>query len=175
NPGLGGSLTTAGLPVTADAHQSTTDGHDLYLAVFEIDMSALIYATYYGGPISREHVDGGTSRFDRRGRIYQTVCAGCGNNDDFPTTPGAWSATNNSNNCNSAVLKMDFDSPLVSAAFVAPDTACAGSTIPFTNLSNGISYSWEFGDGNGSAQTSPVHTYDQPGTYTIELIALDPN
>ncbi len=58
--------------------------NDFYLAVFEMDMSALSYGTYFGGSLSEEHVDGGTSRFDRRGRVYEAVCAGCGSNDDFP-------------------------------------------------------------------------------------------
>ncbi len=174
-PGLGGSLTTTGLPISADAHQSNTDGHDLYLAVFEINMSSLIYATYYGGSISAEHVDGGTSRFDRRGRVYQSVCAGCQNNDDFPTSPGAWSSTNNSSGCNNGLLKFNFDAPLVIASFLAPDTACADGTIPFTNLSNGISYVWDFGDGGTSSLYSPTHTYQSPGTYTVWLTVTDPN
>lgn len=172
--GLGGQLTTTGLPVTPDAIQGTTTGHDLYLAVFDIDMTSLSYATYYGGPVSPEHVDGGTSRFDRRGRVYQSVCAGCQGNSDFPTTPGAWSATNNSGGCNNGVLKIDFDSPLVIANFNAPDTACAGSTIPFTNLSGGGgTYLWDFGDGNGSTSISPTHTYAAPGTYTVTLTATN--
>lgn len=176
NVGSTQNLTTAGLPVTADAHQSTTDGHDLYLAVFDIDMSSLVYATYYGGGISHEHVDGGTSRFDRRGRVYQSVCAGCQNNDDFPTTPGAWSSTNNSTGCNNGVLKFDFDAPLVIAAFLAPDTACAEGIIPFTNLSNGgVNYAWDFGDDTTSDLPSPVHVYASPGTYTISLTVSDPN
>jgi gliding motility-associated-like protein len=174
--GLGGSLTTTGLPVTPDAHQPTTTGHDLYLAVFDIDMTALTYATYYGGPVSPEHVDGGTSRFDRRGRVYQSVCAGCQNNDDFPTTPGAWSSTNNSSGCNNAVLKFDFDAPLVIAAFLAPDTACANVPLTFTNLSgNGAGYDWDFGDGGpGSSNTNPTHLYTTPGTYTVTLTAFNP-
>lgn len=174
--GLGGSLTTTGLPVTADAHQPTTTGHDLYLAVFDIDMTALTYATYYGGPVSPEHVDGGTSRFDRRGRVYQSVCAGCQNNDDFPTTPGAWSSTNNSAGCNNAVLKFDFDAPLVIAAFLVPDTACANVPVTFTNLSgNGAGYTWDFGDGGpGSTSANPTHLYASPGTYTVTLTAFNP-
>lgn len=173
--GLGGNLTTTGLPVTADAHQPTTAGHDLYLAVFDINMTALTYGTYYGGPQSPEHVDGGTSRFDRRGRVYQSVCAGCQNNDDFPTTPGAWSATNNSSGCNNGVLKFDFDAPLTIAAFTAPDTICAPLSVTFTNLSSGAtSYLWNFGDSQTSTATSPTHTYAQPGTYTVTLTATSP-
>ncbi|MEZ4739648.1 MAG: gliding motility-associated C-terminal domain-containing protein [Flavobacteriales bacterium] len=173
--GLGGTLTTAGLPVTSNAHQSTTDGHDLYLAVFDINMNGLSYATYYGGGVSPEHVDGGTSRFDRRGRVYQSVCAGCQDNDDFPTSPGAWSATNNSTGCNNGVLKFDFDAPLVIAAFTAPDTLCATSPVAFTNLSSGAaSYLWDFGDGNGSSLPSPTHTYALPGSYIVRLTATDP-
>lgn len=173
--GLGGQLSTNNLPVTPDAHQSSTDGNDLYLAVFDIDMNALTYATFYGGPVSPEHVDGGTSRFDRRGRVYQSVCAGCQGNSDFPTTPGAWSATNNSTGCNNGVLKFDFDAPLVIAAFTAPDTLCAPNAVSFTNLSSGATgYQWDFGDGNGSTAASPTHTYAAPGTYTVTLTATDP-
>jgi len=173
--GLGGQLTTTGLPVTPGAIQTTTTGHDLYLAIFDINMTALDYATFYGGPISPEHVDGGTSRFDRRGRVYQSVCAGCQGNSDFPTTPGAWSATNNSGGCNNGVVKMDFDAPLVIANFTAPDTACAGSTIPFNNLSGGASgQTWDFGDGNGSTAVSPTHSYALPGVYTVTLTSTNP-
>ncbi|MCU0318467.1 MAG: PKD domain-containing protein [Flavobacteriales bacterium] len=176
SPGLGGNLTTQGLPVTADAHQTITDGNDLYLAVFDIDMSALIYATYYGGGLSPEHVDGGTSRFDRRGRVYQSVCAGCQNNDDFPTSPGAWSATNNSAGCNNGVLKFDFDAPLVIAAFQAADTVCAPGSVALINQSSGAaSYAWDFGDGSTSTASTPEHTYAVPGTYTIRLIARNDN
>lgn len=174
--GLGGSLTTNGLPVTSDAIQSTTEGHDLYLAVFDIDMTALTYATYYGGNLSPEHVDGGTSRFDRRGRVYQSVCAGCQNHDDFPTTPGAWSATNNSSGCNNGVLKMDFDSPLVIAAFQAVDTICSPSAVSFTNMSSGASgYLWDFGDTQTSTAANPSHVYALPGTYSVTLTASNPN
>ena len=81
--------------------RSTTTGGDFYLMVLEDDASSLDWASYYGGDLSTEHVDGGTSRFDRKGRIYQSVCAGCGGNDDFPIKPdpGAVSAVNN-NSCN---------------------------------------------------------------------------
>ncbi|MBV6403619.1 MAG: gliding motility-associated C-terminal domain-containing protein [Flavobacteriales bacterium] len=176
NIGIGPPMTTTGLPVTPDAYQGTTTGNDLYLAVFEVDMSALAYATYFGGNASSEHVDGGTSRFDRRGRVYQSVCAGCGGNSDFPIAPdpGAWSPTNNSTNCNNGVFKFDFDAPLVVAAASAPDTVCANAPVVFANYSNGSTYLWTFGDGASSTQTAPTHTYPGPGHYNVTLTAFDP-
>jgi PKD repeat protein len=35
------------------------------------------------------------------------------------------------------------------------------------------SWSWQFGDGNGSDQTSPLHAYVAPGTYTVRLTVTD--
>lgn len=171
-----GTLSTTGLPITPDAFQSTTDGSDFYLGVFDINMTGLSYATFLGGAGSLEHVDGGTSRFDRRGRVYGAVCAGCGGHSDFPNTPNAWSSTNNSFNCNLAVYKFDFDAPLVIAALAAPPTLCAGSSISFANLSHlGTSWHWDFGDGTTSSAQAPSHTYAAPGTYTVQLVATDPN
>ena len=97
---------TRGLPVTANAVQKTTDGSDFYLIVLSKDLKALSYATFYGGSTSYEHVDGGTSRFDKNGMVYQSVCGGCGGNSDFPTTSGAYSRTNRSTNCNNALFKI---------------------------------------------------------------------
>lgn len=169
----GGNLTTHGLPHSADAFQSTTDGNDFYLVVFDIDMqgTAPVYATFFGGAQSSEHVDGGTSRFDRRGRVYQAVCAGCGGFDDFPIepSPGAWSAQNN-NSCNLGVFKFDFNAPLVIAGLAAPDTLCAHTPVVFHDLSHlAAQYHWDFGDGTTSDQPGAQHTYAQPGTYTVTL------
>lgn len=47
-------------------------------------------------------------------------------------------------------------------------------TITLTNTSTGANkYKWEFGDGNISSQTSPVHQYNNLGVYTIILFAYD--
>ena len=170
---VNGTLSTEGLPVTPDAYQSTTDNNDFYLAVFDIDMTALFYGTYFGGGTSSEHVDGGTSRFDRRGRVYEAVCAGCGSNDDFPSTPNAWSDTNNSTNCNLGVFKFDFNFPIVVAEFDA-ETDCLPAPVTFQNNSYGAaSYVWTFGDGDASFSASPTHAYDGPGVYTVTLVATN--
>ncbi|MGV3636130.1 MAG: gliding motility-associated C-terminal domain-containing protein [Flavobacteriales bacterium] len=172
----GGALSTTGLEVTPDAYQGTTDGNDFYLAVFDIDLSDLFYATYFGGNTSAEHVDGGTSRFDRRGRVYQSVCAGCGGNSDFPIQPdpGAVSATNNSGLCNNAVFKFDMDFPIVVADFNST-VNCLPAPVQFANTSSGAtSYEWSFGDNTTSTAVSPTHVYAAPGVYTVRLVANDP-
>ncbi len=127
--------TTQGLPVTANAQQATTDGQDFYLMLLSSDASALEYATFIGGTGERgEHVDGGTSRFDKRGFVYQAVCGGCGATSLFPTTPNAWSSINPSNNCNNAVFKFDFN--IVTARAGDNETICAtGEPIQLTGFS----------------------------------------
>lgn len=105
---------TTGMPLTPDALQKKTDGADFYVAVFSKNLRELLFGTYFGGQgninvESDEHVDGGTSRFDKKGIIYQSVCGGCGGQSLFPTTTDAWSRTNNSSNCNNAIFKIDFE------------------------------------------------------------------
>ena len=175
--GFGG---TSGLPVTDDAFQSFTDGSDFYFICISDDASQLKYASFFGGTTAasaREHVDGGTSRFDRKGRIYQAVCAGCGGQSDFPTTNGAWSNENGSSNCNLGVIKMDFGLPEVVADFSMPRTVCAPDSVHFSDHSQTIgsstSYFWDFGDSTTSNENSPVHYYAQAGVYSVTLIVQD--
>jgi len=181
--GWGGTVnsqgSTSGLDVTDDALQSTTDGSDFYFMVLEGDASDITFGSFYGGSTSAEHVDGGTSRFDRAGKIYQAVCAGCGSNDDFPIFPAdAHSPTNNSNNCNLGVAKIDFDLPLVIADFESEEV-CLPLPTTFNNTSEitsetSASYQWFFGDGGESSDENPAYEYSEPGTYEVTLIVSDP-
>jgi len=168
---------TDGMPVTFDAFQSTTDGGDHYVMVLEDDASTLVYGSFFGGPVAQEHVDGGTSRFDRKGKVYQAMCAGCGGNSDMPINPaGAVSPTNNSTNCNLGVFKMDFNLPVVVADFDPPPIGCEPFTYTFTNTSlsqNFTTYQWDFGDGGTSTSMNPTYTYSSSGNYTITLIVSD--
>lgn len=53
-------------------------------------------------------------------------------------------------------------------------TGCAPHTVTFSQFSSGATfYSWDFGDGNLSTEHSPIHTFDDPGTYTVSLFAND--
>ena len=165
--------TTTGLPVTADAFQPSTDGSDFYLIVLEPEAVGLNYATFFGGS-SSEHVDGGTSRFDKNGNVYQAVCAGCGGQSDFPTTPDAWSTTNNSFNCNLGVFKFNLSQTVAEISIAGPSFVCLPNGAEFINSSSGgTDYFWDFGDNTTSNAFEPDHTWDEPGTYTVTMILSD--
>ena len=56
---------------------------------------------------------------------------------------------------------------------------CSNAVINFSNTTayeadSVISYSWDFGDGNASAEVSPQHQFEEAGTYTVTLSASIP-
>jgi gliding motility-associated-like protein len=183
----GNMLSTTGLPTSLDALKNTTDGKDFYFISIAKDANQLMYATFYGGDqyyyYSGEHVDGGTSRFDKKGIIYQAVCAGCGGNSSFPTSPAnVVSPTNQSQNCNLGVIKFSFDLRGVVAMFVplASDVVCLPDSLYFDNRSlvsddpdARILYYWDFGDGSTDTVASPKHLFPTPGTYYVRLVVVD--
>lgn len=167
--------TTNNFPVTLDAYQLNTNGSNFYIAVLDQDASSLKYATFMGGiTSSSNHVDGGTSRFDNQGRIYHAVCGACGGNDfGFTSTPGVWSPTNQSSNCNLACFKFELSTIEAIAAQPAP-LICIPQNVFFDNNSqNANSYFWDFGDGTTSNLYEPTHAYTTPGVYDVLLVAFD--
>ena len=179
---------TTALATTTNALQRTTDGQDLYMLVLRPDAAGLEYATYLGGHAANnwaeEHVDGGTSRFDPQGRIYQAICT---NSPNFPTTPTSWSPTIQVTNAqyDEVSVKLDFERRLVHAVATAADTTggaparlTAPATVQFGNRSTaftGTTYQWNFGDGGApSSAVAPRHTYLRAGTFVATLIVRDP-
>jgi len=179
--GWGGNIlgsSVAGMPITNDAFQSTTDGSDFYFIVFSKNALNLLFGSYFGVAGVGEHVDGGTSRFDPQGVVYQAICAACGG-ATFPATSGAYSTTNGSTNCNLGALKIAFNLGSVDAVADAnPNaTGCAPLLVNFSNnSSNATSYFWDFND-NGATSTAatPSHTFNTPGTYNVMMVAINPN
>jgi gliding motility-associated-like protein len=167
------------MPTTNNAYDATSSTGDFYMAVFDENMTNLEYATFFGGSTSNEHVDGGTSRFDKKGVIYQSVCAGCGGNDDFPISDptvvlGPTNGT--TNGCNNGVFKFDFQLPQTVADFYNDPTECIGNPSNFINNSVGAeTFLWDFGDGTVSTEENPSHLYATSGTYTITLTVSSAN
>lgn len=181
--GWGGSLfgfnpfasSMTNMPITPGAIQPTTDDQDFYFIVLSKNAGSLLYGTYRGQSGTDEHVDGGTSRFDKNGVVYQAICAGCAQTS-FPTTQGAYSTTNQSaRNCNLVALKIAFELGSVQAVATASPTTsgCPPLDVTFTNNSvNGVVFQWDFGDGSPvDTARNPQHTYTRPGTFTARLVA----
>src|SRR6185503_6034640 len=103
------------LVTTANALWKQTDGSDFYFFVLEKDATSQLFGSFFGTQDASaygDHVDGGTSRFDRRGVIYQAVCANCDKRGIFPTTTGSWSPGNPAQTaaqCNEAAVKIAFE------------------------------------------------------------------
>jgi gliding motility-associated-like protein len=193
--GWGGGLNSTGLgyiggntlnmPLTPNAYQSLTDGSDFYLMVLLKDARQLLYATYMGELGGRgDHVDGGTSRFDKRGIVYHSVCGSCGRTQGFPTTDGAWSRVNRGPNCNNAAFKFDLASLIARFDTDTPEfdhpgirSGCDPLTLVFLNESiGGEAYEWNFGEGTVTSQPDSVLvTYPGPGRYPVQLTATDIN
>jgi PKD repeat protein len=107
-----------------------------------------------------DHVDGGTSRFDQNGTIYQAICGNCnlGGRVPYPTTAGAYSTVNNANGvnggagCNLTMVKISMNLSGVAGDVqssingVAQDSSgCVPLTVDFSDsIRNAQSYEWYF-------------------------------
>ncbi len=164
-----------GMPVSNGS--PPPNGFDFHLFVLDKAFSKMVFGSYIGGNESEEHVDGGTSRFDKKGIIYQSVCAGCQTSkspvphSDFPVSYNAWSKTNNSNNCNNLVFKYDFELVPSAKLITTSDTSCLPTTLTYQNKSKNISgFVWDLGNGQkDSTSMSITKSYSKKGNYPIKL------
>jgi gliding motility-associated-like protein len=205
--GWGGTLTldypsasTRGLAIFgAGQFSSTTDGEDLYFFVLEKNAKNILYATFFGsisgttgGPLG-DHVDGGTSRFDKNGTIYQSVCSCLGSNpapgSALRGSAGVWSPNNlsadpSSARCNLLAIKLAFNLAGVGTGLKASikgtvrDTSgCVPMTVDFSDtLAQGKSYVWNFGDGSAPVTSNTArisHNYTKVGVFRVSLVAID--
>ncbi len=157
-------------------------------------LRACLYGTFFGendnSESISEHVDGGTSRYDQQGIIYQAICANCSGpikTGHYPTTPGAWSPTNGAGNegCNLAAIKIAFNFAGVAAGLRASVNGRQGGHV-------GMYPDGYAGCRIRSAMQNPIfltlgmavrirlttsyvvdHTYTIPGTYTVMMVAID--
>ena len=181
---------TVGLPVTPDAIKSTTDNADFYFFVLKKNATGQLFGSFFGqngGFV--DHVDGGTSRFDANGVVYEAICANCEIGvvppTQFPTTTPVWSDKKPASAfCNLALVKIAFNLAGVGAGVqsaingVPRDTAgCVPLTVDFSDtVRNAQSYIWSFGDGSPAVPTTNFtisHTYNVVGTFQVMLIGID--
>jgi gliding motility-associated-like protein len=158
---------SSNLPLTPNAIQSVQSS--LYIMVLDGAMVNLLFGTYMGG--SGDHIDGGSSRFDPNGIIYQSVCTA--NGTAYSGFPGAYSPNKVAGSWDIASFKIDFQFAGVNAIFNVgvTDTFCNTDTITFTNTSLGSTFFWDFGDGSTDTVANPKHIYPNGGTYNVMLVS----
>ena len=172
------------------------DGQDFYFFVLKKDAAGQLFGSHFGqfGGLG-DHVDGGTSRFDANGIIYQAICANCSGRVSnppvfFPTTPGVWAQINGSVSCNEAAVKIEMNFSGIGAEIqsqidgeVRDTLGCVPLTVHFNDLQHkGVTYYWNF-DAiahpavNDLTTTVPQAdwTFNTVGTYLVRLISEDLN
>ena len=178
--------TTAGLPeVNPLTGIPAADGKDFYFFVLKRNAESQLFGSHFGqfGGVG-DHVDGGTSRFDAQGVVYQGICANCDNVASFPTTPGSWSPINPSGNCNEAAVKIEMNFAGVGSAVqsaidgvVNDRSGCVPLTVDFRDTINqGVKFYWNFGDGSPeviTATPSIQYTFTSIGIFNVRLISED--
>ncbi len=163
-----GYYAVGGLPVTADAVEVLENA--IYIGNLAPNAESLKFGTYYG---DADHVDGGTSRFDKSGVVYQGVCSCTSGDRILNCTPDAW-ATDQAEFCDMGVFKIDFEIKTVTAAAtVFPSTSgCAPFAVDFEYTGqDGITFLWDYDGLDSSVQENPSYVFEEPGTYQILMIA----
>jgi len=180
------SGTTSGLPeVSPLSGIPAADGKDFYFFVLKANAQSQLFGSHFGQfGGTGDHVDGGTSRFDANGVVYQGICANCDATVPFPTTPGSWSPTNPSGSCNEAAVKIEMNFAGVGSAVqsaiegvINDNSGCVPLTVDFRDtLNQGVKFYWKFGDASPDVITtvpSVSHTYTVVGNYLVRLISED--
>jgi gliding motility-associated-like protein len=194
--GYTGSVGTDGLTATANGLRTTTDNSDFYFFVLQKNAASQLYGSFFGELNTNrdsygDHVDGGTSRFDAQGVIYEAICANCYGYANFPTSTGVYAPTNGTIvngttlGCNEAGVKIAFNFAGVVAALktVTHGRGDSVGCVPLAatirdTIHNAQSYIWIFGDGSPPDTTATYivdHTYTAVGTYLVTEVAIDSN
>jgi gliding motility-associated-like protein len=193
---------TRNMPMKGIPVQNYTDNRDFYFYVLKDDATEQLFGSFYGqfgGYI--DHVDGGTSRFDSQGRIYQAFCANCGGRDACPIDPvsrplriapsasvaqtnGALRPNSRDVVCNLFAIRLDFELSNVASGIksyingVANDNiGCVPLKVDFVDtIDMGVRYFWDFGDGTLDTTETPnnSHLFNAVGNYRVMLIAENP-
>jgi len=102
------------------------------------------------------------------------VIAGGETSNNSPPYDDMWLVKLDANGCIDTTCSLDcitcnFIQPL---AIISVDTITIGGSVQFYDSTTmALSSYWDFDDGSQSAQSDPIHIFDDPGTYTVLLNA----
>lgn len=148
---------TFNMPAVNAINPRPPDGRDFYFFVLKKGAQGILFASPYGqnGGFT-DHVDGGTSRFDPTGVIYEAICGNCGGGTVWPTgPPGVFSRSNGSRRpgsnlagCNEIGLKIAFDLDGVRGGVATRDRRkvyCNDEQVSFIDTLYGrTAYQWRW-------------------------------
>lgn len=187
---------TSGLPIANPLSPiPAPDGKDFYFFVLKKDASSQLFGSHFGenGGNTGDHVDGGTSRFDANGVIYQAICANCQGRVSnpqivFPTTANAWARLNGGSGCNQGSVKIEMNFAGIGADIqssidgdVTDTIGCIPLTVNFKDLlKKGVKYYWNFnsvGNPTGvdtiTSNPEAIYIFNSVGTFSVRLISED--
>ncbi len=88
-----------------------------------------------------------------------------------------WTAVDRSGNSASCEQLVTVYEPLVASFTTQPINGSAPLTVHFSDTTSGgkppYGHGWDFGDGHGSSERNPLHTYRGEGTWTVTLTVTD--
>lgn len=149
------------VPPVADFSGSPTSGTEP-LTVDFTDLSTGSPTSWYW-----QFGDGGTSYDQNPTYVYN-------NAGSYTVTLTATNAEGSDDEVKTGYITVDPCVPPTAAFSGSPTAGYAPLTVDFTDESTGAtSWSWAFGDGGTSNDQNPTYTYDDPGTYTVELTAYN--
>ncbi len=166
-----------------------TSGHG-GLVVYHIDESNVNNADENNKLVDVEEANEGSLGYSmldtNSNRAHTDMFYFAGNNSDFSGSTIPDSNLNDGTASNINIINisnygdtMTADVQIGLAADFTADNICGAIpfTVNFTNLSipkgSGITYLWDFGDGNTSTTENPSHTYTIDGIYTVSLTVQD--
>ncbi|MEM7658166.1 MAG: PKD domain-containing protein [Bacteroidota bacterium] len=158
------SLEVKGLGVFADLYIQDPGGCAPYVSVFSDQSSGTGYLVDWLWDFG----DGGISTLQHPTHIFDSI----GTFDIQLTVVDI-------DGCRDSITRADaiLASRPEPAFTVSPRIQCPSDELIFVSQSDGVglSYLWDFGDGNTATLANPTHSYAQTGFYDIELTVTDVN
>ncbi len=145
-------------PVASISVDKTEGCEPLTVSFDNNSTNAIAYEWYIDNQLTSEN-QSFTYTFEQRGtyKVDLKVKGYCGTTDEQTKLIYVYPSP-----------KVDFD--------VEPDTiGVDGEVVFYNNTVDATYYIWHFGDGTISTDENPVHRYQEPGLYSVQLVAYSPN
>jgi gliding motility-associated-like protein len=146
---------------------------------------SFVYDTCVAGPVSfTDQTVSGSGEVTGWRWNFDNVGQSAEQNPDFtfrtPGTKNVQLLATDINNCRDSLIRDISYLPVPPVILIDPTTfiGCAPARVFFNNLSEPIDDSydifWDFGDGNFSEEISPLHVFEDIGTYSVSIEITSP-